>query len=44
MNKKKFKTGWKRIPRDAKGNLIREEKKEERHPGNEMKDSHPGGS
>ncbi|KAF2749309.1 glycoside hydrolase family 47 protein [Sporormia fimetaria CBS 119925] len=23
MNKKKFKTGWKRIPRDDKGNLIR---------------------
>jgi hypothetical protein len=24
MNKKKFKTGWQRIPRDKDGNLMRE--------------------
>jgi endoplasmic reticulum Man9GlcNAc2 1,2-alpha-mannosidase len=24
MNKKHFKTGWKRIPRDEKGNLVRD--------------------
>lgn len=28
MNKKKFKTGWKRIPRDEHGNLIRLKSKE----------------
>ncbi|KAF1914956.1 glycoside hydrolase [Ampelomyces quisqualis] len=28
-SKKRFHTGWKRIPRDKEGNLVREEKKEE---------------
>jgi mannosyl-oligosaccharide alpha-1,2-mannosidase len=28
-SKKRFKTGWKRIPRDEKGDLVVQEKKEE---------------
>jgi hypothetical protein len=39
-DKKHFKTGWKRIPRDEKGNLVRE--KEKKDLNSEIKDSHPG--
>lgn len=34
-SKKHFKTGWKRIPRDEKGNLVKMEKVEEKVTGKE---------
>ncbi|KAF2790735.1 glycoside hydrolase family 47 protein [Melanomma pulvis-pyrius CBS 109.77] len=48
-SKKRFKTGWKRIPRDEKGNLVREKGGEEKvvtqvvtQVVKQSKDSHPG--
>ncbi|OAL06628.1 seven-hairpin glycosidase [Phaeosphaeriaceae sp. SRC1lsM3a] len=37
-SKKRFKTGWKRIPRDREGNLVQEEKKEEHKAGASVHD------
>lgn len=48
-SKKRFKTGWKRIPRDEKGNLVREKGEEGKvvtqvvtQVVKQSKDSHPG--
>lgn len=38
-SKKRFMTGWQRLPRDKEGNIVRDQKREEQKSGEEKKRS-----